>query len=81
MPLFLHGGGPTYRLWRIADPPFDMALPIRLAAIRVRRENVYRAFLRGYCDPTAISGPIEILDDSRRPPTTKIIQMPRGVLL
>jgi len=74
-------GGPTYRLRRIADPPFDMTLPIRLAAIRVCRKNMYRSLLRGDCDPTTISGPIEILDDSRRPPTMKIIHMPRGVLL
>jgi hypothetical protein len=40
-----------------------------------------RALLRGDCDPTTISGPIEILNDSRRPPTMKIIHMPRGVLL
>jgi hypothetical protein len=80
VPFFLRGG-PTYQLWRIADLPFDMALPIRLAAIRVRRKNMYRALLRGDCDPATISGPIEILDDSRRPPTMKIIHMPRGVLL
>jgi hypothetical protein len=80
VPFFLRGGL-TYQLRRIADPPFEMALPIRLAAIRVRRENMYRALLRGDCDPTTISGPIEILDDSRRPPAMKIIHMPRGVLL
>jgi hypothetical protein len=58
-----------------------MTLSIGLAAIRVRRKNVYRALLRGYRDPTTIRGPIEILNDSRCPPTAEIIHMPRGTLL
>jgi len=79
VPIFRRGG-PTHQLRRITDPPFDMALP-RLAAIRVRRKNMYRALLRGERDPATIGGPIEILDDSRRPPTMKIVHMPGGVLL
>jgi len=58
-----------------------MALDIGLAAIRIRGKDVNRALLRGQRDPTAISGPIEVLNDCRGPPSTKIVHMPRGTLL
>jgi hypothetical protein len=73
--------GRTYQCRRVADPSFNMALDIGLATIRVRGKDVHRALLRGECDPTAISGPVEVLDDGRSPPSTKIIHMPRGILL
>jgi hypothetical protein len=58
-----------------------MALDIGLAAIWIRGKDVHRALLRGQRDPTTISGPTDVLNDCRGPPSTKIVHMPRGTLL
>src|SRR5712672_1979408 len=71
----------TYQRRRVTDPPLDVALPIGLATIRIRGKDMHRALLRGDGNPTTVSGPIEILNYSRRPPSTKVIHMPRGALL
>jgi hypothetical protein len=80
MPIgFVQGG--TYQCRGVVDPSFNMALDIGLATIRVRGKNMHRALLRGQRDPTAISSPIEVFNDCRGPPSTKIVHMPRSTLL